>query len=50
MFSRFFNYLRFNMPMSRWDNLDIKMAVSQICNYCFIEINTYTYIMFGLHN
>ena len=25
MFSRFFNYLLFNMPMSRWDNLDIKV-------------------------
>ena len=29
--------------------LDIKMAVSQIRTYCFIEINTYTYIMFRLH-
>ena len=29
--------------------LDIKMAVSQIRTNCFIEINTYTYIMFGLH-
>ena len=27
----------------------MKMAVSQIRTYCFIEINTYTYIMFGLH-
>ena len=29
--------------------LDIKMSVSQIRTYCFIEINTYTYIMFRLH-
>ena len=29
--------------------LDIKMAVSQIHTDCFIEINTYTYMMFRLH-
>ena len=29
--------------------LDIKMAVSQISTDCFIEVNTYTYIMFRLH-
>jgi len=28
--------------------LDIKMAGSQICTDCFIEINTYTDIMFRL--
>ena len=30
--------------------LDIKMAASQICTDCFIEINTFACIMFRLHN